>query len=198
MIKAVCKGCSKEFSYKKHRKHKGFYCSQPCFRNAFNYLSNTSQTVEERMRELFERYVIKRDGCWDWKGTKAKGYGQIMVFKKSMRAHRVSWILHNGPIPDGMLVCHRCDRPECTRPSCLFLGTHQMNVQDAYNKGRKHIFRGEEQKRSKLTDELVLEIKKLFKQPHNLCEIARQYKVSDSVIRSIKFGKTWKHIKEES
>lgn len=75
-------------------------------------------------------------GCWLWKhGTHKFGYG---FFKHAgeVTAHRVSWVLHNGPIPDGMHVLHRCDVPQCVNPDHLFLGTHTDNMKDCARKGR--------------------------------------------------------------
>lgn len=86
----------------------------------------------------FWRHVRKTDGCWEWAGSIGNGgYGRVSTGGgKQMAASRVSWILHFGPIPDGMYVCHHCDNPPCTNPAHLFLGTAQDNFDDCLKKGR--------------------------------------------------------------
>ena len=88
-------------------------------------------------RPLAERFwekVIKHEeGCWGWSASKHdQGYGLI----DGMLASHVSWIVHFGPVPDGLEVCHSCDNTECTRPDHLWLGTHGDNMRDAFAKGR--------------------------------------------------------------
>lgn len=86
--------------------------------------------------------VDKTDGCWVWRGsTSGRGvrYGALRRNGVTKRAHRVAWEIASGAtIPDGMLVCHRCDFGLCVRPSHLFLGTHQDNMRDAAAKGRNN------------------------------------------------------------
>jgi hypothetical protein len=92
-------------------------------------------TVEQR----FWARVRKSDGCWEWTGAcfKCGGYGQFTIeHGQQVRAHRHSWELHNGPIPKGLWVLHRCDNPKCVRPDHLFLGTCTDNARDMMAKGR--------------------------------------------------------------
>jgi hypothetical protein len=95
-----------------------------------------SRPLEDRFWEK----VRKGPDCWVWVGAvSAPGqHGRIWVAEERRKviASRVSWTMHNGPIPDGMEVCHRCDNPPCVRPDHLFLGTHRANMRDASDKGR--------------------------------------------------------------
>lgn len=78
-------------------------------------------------------------GCWLWTGAviPVSGYGQMRYGKGTpKKAHRVSYEIFVGPIPDGLYVCHRCDTPLCVNPDHLFLGTAKDNAQDAMRKGR--------------------------------------------------------------
>ena len=87
--------------------------------------------------EAFNRRVIRRDGCWGWRGSlQTQGYGQIQVNRILWLAHRLSWTLFRGPIPEGLNVLHSCDNPECSNPDHLFLGTHQDNMKDKMDKRR--------------------------------------------------------------
>ena len=88
------------------------------------------------MRERFWSKVNKTEGCWLWTGGKNYGYGQFWDGRKPQQAHRISWGIHCGPIPDGLWVLHRCDVPSCVNPAHLFLGTHTDNMRDAATKGR--------------------------------------------------------------
>ena len=82
--------------------------------------------------------VNKTEGrCWLWEGMLSwGGYGLLKVSGRKRRAHRISWELHNGPIPPGLLVLHKCDVRHCVRPDHLFLGTDLDNVVDMHIKGR--------------------------------------------------------------
>jgi hypothetical protein len=92
--------------------------------------------------ERFEGRFIPEpnSGCWLWTGATGgtSGYGKFYdtQTRRNLWAHRASWVLHCGPIPDGMLVLHKCDVRVCVNPDHLFLGTYVDNVADMIAKGR--------------------------------------------------------------
>ena len=119
--------------------------------------------------------------CWLWTGSKTRdGYGQISVDGETTCAHRISWILQNGEIPDGKSVLHECDNPTCVRH--LFLGDQSDNMKDCARKGRCRT--------SKLTREAVISIRLSAYPNHKLAEI---HGVSEGHIRKIKCWKEGSH-----
>jgi hypothetical protein len=91
----------------------------------------------KRAEHRFWSRVQKSSGCWNWTGgLNYWGYGQMAFMGKTMGAYRASWIIHNGPIPNGFFVLHRCDNRRCVNPGHLWLGTQKDNIQDAVRKGR--------------------------------------------------------------
>lgn len=84
------------------------------------------------------------DACWNWTASLGtKGYGHIKVGGKMLRSHRLSWEIRNGPIPNGLRVCHSCDNRRCCNPSHLWLGTDADNIRDRDAKGRQTTPRGD-------------------------------------------------------
>jgi HNH endonuclease len=109
--------------------------------------------AETQRRELIRQRFATRirvddpAGCWIWSGTRqtADGYGGIRIAGTVWLAHRLSWTLSRGPIPEGLSVLHRCDTPPCIRPEHLFLGTQADNMLDARNKREGIVGQGHQQ-----------------------------------------------------
>jgi hypothetical protein len=144
--------------------------------------------------ERFWRYVVKTDGCWRWTSyTDPNGYGRLNVNGKPILASRMSYLVHFGSIPDGMYVCHKCDNPVCSNPDHLFLGSQADNVRDMHSKGRAHKrgLPGEAHHSSKLTNELVMEIRRTTDSDATL---SKRLKISRATIHSARHGKTWRHL----
>ena len=163
-------------------------------------LGNKVVWTDKPLEQRFWEKVDKRGKyeCWEWQAGKSKkGYGYVQNNRKRgklLSAHRVSWELHNGKIPKGMLICHHCDNPPCVNPNHLFLGTQKDNIRDAVKKGRKKYI-GEGNGRAILTKEDVLLIRELYKQPDlTLIQLAKSFNVSRGCITGIVYKKTWKHI----
>jgi len=149
------------------------------------------------LRERFEgKYRVDPSGCWIWIAGGDK-YGTLNVGNGKMcGAHRVSYLLHHGPIPDGMMVCHRCDVPRCVNPEHLFLGGASDNLRDCYSKGRSPLQRrdprGERNGNAKLTQDDVDFIRfATATMPMSQKEVARAFGVKRHTIYLITAGKNW-------
>lgn len=138
--------------------------------------------------------VRKTDTCWHWTAASfRRGYGAIKVNGKMKKAHRVSFEMHFGEIPDGQMVCHSCDTPSCVRPDHLFLGTSQENTADRDAKQRQ--CRGSRCHQSKLTREQVIEIRELYASGnYSQPELGRMYGVAHTSIGAIVRRASWKHV----
>ncbi|MCD1287310.1 HNH endonuclease [Brevibacterium sp. CCUG 69071] len=123
--------------------------------------------------------------------TDRDGYGLFSFGNRHRRAHRASYELHVGPIPDGLVVRHKCDNPPCVNPLHLEVGTGVDNTNDRFIRGRSA--RGESGGRAKLTEAQVLEIRSIS-DDLNYREIAMKFSISRSTVWQIVRRKTWRHI----
>lgn len=154
---------------------------------------NRNGTEEER----FWRKVLKTDSCWEWIGSRcSRGYGNFWFRKRIRPAHVVSWIMHNGEIPEGMEVCHNCpggDHVWCVNPTHLFLGTHQENALDASKKGMFQGRGGEKNWNAKLSESKVEEIRKLYASgEYTGVALAKIYGIQTCQANMIIRGQSWK------
>ena len=137
------------------------------------------------------------DECWEWKLHRGSdGYGHVRYNSIEQYAHRVSWTIANGPIPEGMYVCHKCDNPPCCNPNHLFLGTQADNMRDAIEKGRTASRVGELNTNSKLTAPDIKRIRILLEDgslSHR--QIGALFGVVPRTISHISTGAHWSHIR---
>lgn len=143
------------------------------------------------LEEKFWPYVEKTEGCWIWSGTIVEGRGQIGSIRPTKRhkAHRVSWMIHKGDIPTGLLVCHKCDNGLCVNPDHLFLGTTRDNMNDKVRKGRQ--YRGNRHHNAKLTFEKAQEMRRLFSAGKTRIELCSIYGVGKEAVANVIFGEAW-------
>lgn len=143
--------------------------------------------VAERLKE--NTAVDAATGCLLFVGAIASnGYGHISVSGERRTAHRVAWELANGPIPEGLVVRHKCRNRNCINPKHLELGTQRANsYEDKLRDGT--LFYGERSPQSKLTEKAVLEARKSDKP---LKQLAEENNVAVSTMSLARSGKTWK------
>jgi len=166
---------------------------------------------KERHMNTEERFwlcVDKTGDCWNWIGRKRDtskyprllAYGVFRVKFKTYSAHRYSWQMHNGPVPKGVCVLHKCDNPGCVRPDHLFLGTQKQNVADMVAKDRTS--RGERHPMSKLTDDLVRKIRATkvipFSRTEGTVAQAKKLGVGLRMFHLVRNGLRWKHVDNQS
>jgi hypothetical protein len=127
------------------------------------------------------------DTCWHWIGAgKGNGYGHCTVGGNSIPAHRASFLLFKGDIPDGFDVCHSCDNRSCVNPAHLFLGTRAENMADARAKGRTDGGR-----RKHLTERQVQEVQRRIRRGDQSSQIAQALNIHHGTISQIKRGKSY-------
>jgi hypothetical protein len=139
--------------------------------------ANTSRQFWARVAPPNER------GCTLWTaGTQRSGYGQWAIGNRHIGAHRYAWEVTNGPIPDGLFVCHVCDTPGCCNVHHLFLGTAKENTADMFSKGRARRTFGMARKNTKLTDVQVAEIRMRGRAGERQAVLAIEFGVSRSYV----------------
>lgn len=135
------------------------------------------------------------DACWPWKSNKTPGgYGNVPANLAGKRtgAHRHAFALHNGVSPGRLSVCHECDNPACGNPRHLWSGTQRENMLDAIRKGRfVAVAPGELHPLAKLNEDKV---RAILETGEKAAALAERFGVAEGTIRSVRQGKTWRHV----
>jgi len=140
---------------------------------------------------LSERFYDKvmpepNSGCWLWVGSERKGYGRLYCREngrqKPYSAHRLSYELHKGAIPRGMIICHRCDNTYCVNPDHLYCGTHEQNTADMFARGRAA---------RQIPAPVISKIKN---SQRGLAALAREYGLHRTTVWKIQTGRRWGHV----
>jgi len=146
------------------------------------------------LQERLDHYTDKSagpEGCWLWTGGLRHGYGALKWQDRSCNAHRLAFEAANGPIPAGLCILHRCDRPQCVNPAHLFAGSQLDNMRDMRRKGRGWIAAGELNPMAKLTAQTVMAIRAAKGSQR---KIAKRFAVSQALVSLIKLGDRWRHL----
>ena len=171
MPEAICPSCGIPFVASAARR---VYCQQAC------YVAFTRQRAAEGLIDRFWAKVKKTPTCWYWTASTNRGYGQFHLARtdeggqQTVYAHRFSWSITVGSIPDTLSVLHRCDQPLCVNPDHLFLGTRSDNLADARQKGRlidgRHLI--------KVSDAGLADIQRRYVPRQNGKQLAAEYDIS--------------------
>ena len=180
-ITVRCQHCGTAFLAQPNRlkRNRCKYCSRQC-----EGLAKTKNIVG-----FFWSCVQRTEQCWEWSGGQRRGYGYFEYIGRKIAAHRLSYELHYGPIPEGQCVLHRCDNPPCVRPDHLFLVTVGDNNRDRHRKGRTSYHR------AKLTENEVRAIRNDYTgQPGEKARLAKRFSVTKTTIGYIISRKIWTNI----
>ena len=164
-------------------------------------VNNMPGTTEFQSQAFWSKISItdKIKDCWEWGGAKTThGYGNVRINKQYLKAHRVAFMMANGEIPEGYIVCHICDNRSCCNPSHLMLGTTKSNAADMLlkNRQRKRIQASSMSVNgnSKLSIKDVIEIRRSYSAKElNQYQLAEKFNVTQPNIGAILRNETWRH-----
>jgi len=158
------------------------------------------------LEERFHGFASKGKSCWTWIGsTDTEGYGRIGYKGKTYKAHRLSWEIHHGPIPNGKIVCHKCDNPPCVNPRHLWLGTEAENMRDRDRK--KRTANGQKIRNTAvLTEHIVKQMREMWRKDGwgkpgrtpkgklSYSELGRRFGITDVQAKNVVLHRSWAHL----
>lgn len=158
-----------------------------------NYIGNKGKSVSDRFWQKVDKRLDNE--CWNWTGNKNyKGYGMFKLRgDKNVPAHRYSYYLSCGYFPQTKeYVCHKCDNRSCVNPNHLFLGTQYDNMQDMIKKGHHSWVSGSNHPNSKVKEEDVIEMRRLFDSGVSSTKLMKMYGLGETQTLRIVNRQSWK------
>lgn len=198
--------------YARHRNVGGFWCDCSCGNKTFAStrelndgkrescgcarIERNTHTEEHVKQTLLTRTKKTEQGCWvcDWAHKQKYKYKYVNFRKTRWLAHRASWTVFKGEIPEGLCVLHKCDNPPCVNPEHLFLGTKKDNAQDRSRKGRNWNCKGERNPNAKLTPATVVKIRELLSAGLTTRAVAKVFDTDPATIWRIGKGQRWSSV----
>lgn len=157
------------------------------------YRKRPPRNISKEERFRYYGWTVSPAGCWEWDGILAdNGYGRITVGHKHLKAHRYSYELFIGPIPEGLWVLHDCDNRRCVNPEHLYAGTPKENARDMHSRGRAWVRSGAESPAAKLTQKDVDDIRKRLTNGETTRMLGEEYGVHSSTISRLNTRRRWK------
>ena len=154
------------------------------------------------VRTRFARKYIPEpnSGCWLWTDALDRdGYGRLQIDGKAVKAHRLAYELHCGPVPSGKMVCHKCDTPCCVNPDHLYAGDNQANMDDMVRRGRSVVMinpnPGSQNGRAVLNEAQIHQVFHLSRKM-SIRAVARHFGVTPTTIKRILTKERWAHVRD--
>lgn len=151
-------------------------------------------SVEGKLRA--HGWNVTESYCWEWAGSrKSKRYGTLHINGRYLGIHRLAYETWVGPIPEGLVIRHKCDNTWCINPDHLETGTHADNSRDMVARNRQRDQKGSNHNMSRVTEEEVISIRKRYSEGGVFqTELAEEYGLTQTAISAIIRRKTWRHI----
>lgn len=183
MIEYNCEGCGIKVVRQVGDEGRKRFCSVKCAR--------AHQIMASREERYWGKVIKNPEGCWGWSGRRSTfGYGVIHTGPRGASrqevAHRISWEIHNGPIPAGLHVCHHCDNPPCSNPDHLYVGDQAANMADRDERGRHGT--------AKLTPSDIRSIRARRAMGERLATLSHDFGVSIGQVSLIARRLAYKHV----
>lgn len=179
----------------------GFYISDALLLRLLIIMNwHTLRYDEEFIERFWSKVQHGADcECWLWRAALLHGYGYTSYRYKTLRAHRVAYVLSYGiDLQEDQCVCHSCDNPACVNPNHLWVGTHADNVRDKVQKGRQRALSGEQNPNTRLSDHDIRQIRQLYEEGISQKELAALFEISQPYVSRLVNGKRRIETKEIS